>query len=103
MKVNGYEIKPGANLSYAVLLGANLESANLESANLSYADLRFANLQGANLLGANLESAKLDGANVDATILEVKDDKDLKIKELGEELKKYKDTLRGFKVLLDNL
>jgi len=93
MKVNGYEIKPGANLESANLRGANLESANLESANLL----------GANLFGANLESAKLDGANVDATILEVKDYKDLKIKELGEELKKYKDTLRGFKVLLDNL
>jgi len=64
MKVNGYEIKP------------------------------FANLEGANLRGAILR-----GANVTGTILEKKevlqDDKDLKIKELEEELKKYKDTLKA--------
>ena len=58
MKINGYEIKPGANLW---------------------------------------------GANLTGTILEKKnevpqDDKDLKVKELEEELKKYKDTL---KALLD--
>jgi uncharacterized protein YjbI with pentapeptide repeats len=50
------------------------------------------------LEGANLEGANLEGADVTATILEKKeDDKDLKIKELEEELKKYKDT----KALLD--
>jgi hypothetical protein len=44
-------------------------------------------------------SANLKGANLTGTILEKKeDDKDLKIKELEEELKKYKDTL---KALLD--
>jgi hypothetical protein len=40
MNVNGYEIKPGANLK-----GANLEDA----------DLRSANLKGANLTGTILE------------------------------------------------
>jgi uncharacterized protein YjbI with pentapeptide repeats len=58
-----------------------------------------ANLEGANLEGANLVGANLDDADVTGTILEKKkDDKDLKIKELEEELKKYKDTL---KALLD--
>jgi uncharacterized protein YjbI with pentapeptide repeats len=58
-----------------------------------------ANLRNAYLVGANLEGANLDDADVTGTILEKKkDDKDLKIKELEEELKKYKDTL---KALLD--
>ena len=57
MKINGHEIKPGA-------------------------DLR--------------------GADITGTILEKKkDDKDLKIKELEEELKKYKDTLKSLKGLMD--
>ena len=57
------------------------------------------------LKGANLDGANLKGANVKGTILEKKeepqDDTSLsqKVKELGEELKKYKDTL---KALLDN-
>ena len=85
MKVNGYEIKPGAKLECANLKGANLVGADLE--------------------GANLEGAKLEGADVTATILEKKEepqqDKDLKIKELEEELKKYKDTLKAILALLD--
>ena len=84
MKVNGYEIKPGANLRYAKLYGAKLEGANLD--------------------GANLYGADLKGANVTGTILEKKEepqqDKDLKIKELEEELKKYKDTLKSLKAIL---
>ena len=72
MNINGYEIKPGANLYDA-------------------------NLEGANLDGANLKGAKLEG-----TILEKKeepqDDKNLKIKALEEELKNIKATL---KALLD--
>ena len=86
-KVNGYEIKPGAYLR-----GANLRGA----------DLLDANLLDAYLWGADLEGAYLEGANVKGTILENKeesqDDKDLKIQQLEEELKKYKDTL---KALLD--
>ena len=72
MKVNGYEIKPGADLV------------------------------NANLRGADLKDADLWGANVRRTILEKKekpqDDKDLKIKALEEELKNIKATL---KALLD--
>ena len=44
--VNGYEIKPRANLS-----GANLRGADLSDANLSDADLRGAGLRDANLSG----------------------------------------------------
>jgi len=71
MNVNGYEIKPGAYLYKA-------------------------NLKGADLYGADLYDANLEGANLKGTILEEKtlDDKDAKIAELEEELKKYKDTLR---------
>ena len=74
MKVNGYEIKP------------------------------FANLKGADLKGADLRCAEsiLKDANVTGTILEKKeesqDDKDLKIQQLEEENKKLKDAL---KALLD--
>ena len=45
--VNGYEIKPDADLMYANLRGANLVGANLVGANLVGADLRDANLWGA--------------------------------------------------------
>ena len=57
MKINGYEIKPGADLE-----GADLEGADLMNADLWHANLRHANLYG----------AKLGGANVEATILDVK-------------------------------
>ena len=71
MNVNGYEIKPFANL-------------------------RNANLSGANLVGADLRGANLQGADVTGTILEKKeepqDDTSLsqKVKELEEENKKLK-------------
>ena len=104
MKINGYEIKPGANLvganlrganlvnadlRYANLEGADLWSANLRGANLWSAnlrganlwcadlvgaDLRGANLQGADLRGANLQGADLEGANITGTIFEKKED-----------------------------
>jgi uncharacterized protein YjbI with pentapeptide repeats len=35
MNINGYEIKPFADLKDANLMNANLEGANLEGANLS--------------------------------------------------------------------
>ena len=89
MKVNGYEIGPGANL-----WGANLASANLEGANLEGADLWYANLRGANLWGANLW-----GANVTGTILEKKELN--RVKELEEELEKYKNKFNQLKALLD--
>ena len=97
MNVNGYEIKSHSNLQ-----GADLWCADLRFADLRFADLVGANLVGADLEGADLEGANLEGANVTGTILEKKeepqDDKDLKIQQLEEELKKYKDTL---KALLD--
>lgn len=87
MIINGYEIKPHANLK-----GANLEYAHLEGANL----------EGANLQGTYLYRANFQDANVTGTILEGKkepqDDKDLKIEELEEENKKLKAAL---KALLD--
>jgi len=59
MKINGYEIKPWANL-----WGANLKGADLKGANLWGADLQDANLRGANLWGADLQDANLRGANL---------------------------------------
>ena len=79
MRVNGYEIRPFANLSRANLsgaklsradlsganlFGANLSRADLFGANLSRADLSGAELSGANLFGANLSGAELFGANL---------------------------------------
>jgi hypothetical protein len=69
VKVNGYEIKPGANLRGANLRDANLSYANLRDANLSYANLRGADLRGASLgdavlRGANLRYADLRDANL---------------------------------------
>ena len=52
----------GANLSYAILSDANLTGANLSGANLSDAILSDANLTGANLSGANLTGARLSEA-----------------------------------------
>ena len=105
MKVNGYEIKPGANLWGANLEGADLRYANLEGADLWGADLWGANLEGANLEGSKLAGADLTNVNVTGTILEKKeepqDDKDLKIQQLGEELEKYKNKFNQLKALLD--
>ena len=64
MKVNGYEIKAGADLRDADLRGANLQDADLRGANLQDADLWRANLRGANLGGANLQDADLRGADL---------------------------------------
>ena len=49
----------GADLGYARLAHADLETANLGGANLGYADIRNADLKGANLSGAYLGYAKL--------------------------------------------
>ena len=83
MKVNGYEIKPGAYLY----------GANLYGADLTYADLR-----GANLIGANVKGTILEGKekpSQDTTSLSEK------VKELEEENKKLKDTLKAILTLLD--
>jgi len=59
MIVNGYEIKPWADLR-----GAVLNKTNLHEASLSEANFRWANLRGANLSGANLHEADLLGADL---------------------------------------
>jgi uncharacterized protein YjbI with pentapeptide repeats len=64
MKVRGYNIEPGADLSGADLSGANLSGADLSGADLSGANLAGADLSGANLSGADLSKANLYGANL---------------------------------------
>jgi uncharacterized protein YjbI with pentapeptide repeats len=72
--VNGYTIKPyanliNANLSNANLNGMNLKGANLEGANLNGALLIKANLEDANLANAQLTQARLRGANLTQSTL----------------------------------
>ena len=69
MKVNGYEIKDGANLEGANLYGAYLYGANLEGAYLYGANLEGANLYGAYLRGADLSGAYLRGADLEGAYL----------------------------------
>ena len=85
MNVNGYEIKPGA-----ILAGANLAGANLAGANLTGADIRYMIREGAKVEGTILEKKK-ESPQDNISLSQ-------KVKELEEELKKYKDIL---KVLLD--
>jgi uncharacterized protein YjbI with pentapeptide repeats len=110
MKVNGYEIKPSANadLRGAYLEGAILRGADLYGADLKGADLRGAYLYRADLRYAILEDANLEGANVTGTILDGKEEPSQdttslseKVKELEEENKKLKDTLKAILALLD--
>ena len=63
MIVNGYEIRPKADLRGADLRKANLRGADLRNANLQGADLQDANLQDAYLWYANLQDANLYGAD----------------------------------------
>ncbi len=73
--INGIDGGEKADLRYANLRGADLESADLryanlgradlESADLRGADLGRANLRGANLRGVKLKSANLGGADID--------------------------------------
>ena len=103
MNVNGYEIKPYANLKGASLKGADLRGADLRGANLMGADLRNANLRY-----ANLRYAKLEGTNVTGTILEKKEEPQdntplsQKVKELEQELKMYKEKFNQLKSLLND-
>jgi uncharacterized protein YjbI with pentapeptide repeats len=102
MNVNGYEIKPGANLE-----GADLYDANLKGACLKGACLKGACLVGAKLEGACLVGAKLAGASVTGTILEKKEVPEdtislsQKVKKLEEENEKLKSTLKSLKSLID--
>ena len=47
--VNGYTIKPGADLAFADLRGADLRGCDLRGCNLAFADLRGCDLQGCDL------------------------------------------------------
>ena len=58
-----------ANLTEAVLVGANLAGADLSHANLTQAVLASANLAGADLSHANLGGADLGGADLHYAIL----------------------------------
>ena len=64
MIVNGYDVKPFADLFGAYLSRANLSRADLSGADLSGADLFGADLFGAYLSRANLSRADLSGANL---------------------------------------
>ena len=74
MQIAGYEVKPNANLTGALLggvklvdmdlRGINLSGACLIGADLSRSTLAGANLEGAELVRANLTGASLTGANL---------------------------------------
>ena len=59
----------GANLSYTNLAKANLQNADLWHANIRNANLRDADLAGAQLAHANLAGANLTGADLTDTYL----------------------------------
>ena len=78
MRLNGYEIEPGADLRGAYLDGADLRGADLrraylDGAHLSRADLRRANLDGAHLSRADLRRADLSRAYLDGADLTAAD------------------------------
>ena len=62
MKINGYEIKPYADLQDADLRGANLQDVDLRDANLQGANLQDADLRGADLRDANLSGTQIFSA-----------------------------------------
>ncbi len=68
-EVDGYLVGPGANLTNAVLNGANLTTANLTDAVLNGANLTGANLTTANLTGATLTNANLNGVGLTSATL----------------------------------
>ena len=67
--VDGYLVGPGANLTNALLNGANLTTANLTDAVLNGANLTGANLTTANLTGATLTNANLNGVGLTSATL----------------------------------
>ena len=65
--VNGYTIKPAADLRGADLYRADLRGEDLREADLREADLREADLREADLYGADLSGADLGGARMHFT------------------------------------
>jgi len=63
MIVNGYNIKPGADLRLASLQSTNLCGSNIYKTNFRMANLRWVSFQGTNLCKAKLCEADLRGAN----------------------------------------
>lgn len=63
MKLNGYEIKPGADLTYADLRDADLRDADLTRANLRGADLTNANGRPLRIQGLDSGNLVLSYAN----------------------------------------
>ena len=111
MKVNGYDIKPcadlqGANLLGADLQGANLLGANLRGANLQGAYLRGAYLRGAYLRGADLRGADLRGAYLQGAYLRGADLRGAKLTELQRarlSIVPESGAFDGYKKLLDDV
>lgn len=64
MIVNGYEIKPKANLRGVYLRGACLRGTSLRGADLSWANLRESDLRGSDLRGAYLHGVDFRGADL---------------------------------------
>ncbi len=62
--INGYTIKPHADLSVCDLSGCDLSGCDLRGCDLSGADLRFASLSGCDLSGANLRGCDLSGCDL---------------------------------------
>lgn len=72
-----YSILVRADLSGVHLAKANLSWANLQLANLEGADLKDANLNGTDLRGARLKGANLEGVNLEDAILKYTNLKDV--------------------------
>ena len=62
--VNGYTIKPGADLAFADLRECDLAFADLRECDLAFADLRECDLRGCDLASADLAGARLAFANL---------------------------------------
>lgn len=78
----------GANLSFAVLIGASFSGVNLSKTNFTQANLEAANLSGAVLIdalfhNANLRGAKLQGADLRGAMLQRADLREADLREVS--------------------
>ena len=62
--VNGYTIKPGADLAFADLREFDLRGCDLRGCNLAFADLRGCDLRGCDLQGCDLRGCDLRGCDL---------------------------------------